>query len=193
MQPSRPNSAQPGRAPQPPRRMTGKPRLSAAALSPACSPSLARCLVGPTCRRRFLHPRAPPLSLPCGPGSLVTEPLPRASPFLSLRCGPACQTPPPRPRRGPASAHSCTSLDFSATTPAHAPISLVRAPPVPRARPPPHFAQLRSLSRFAHAAGETRPHSRPSSSPETAPSLPELHLEVRLPPSCLFYLIRVRF
>jgi hypothetical protein len=71
---------------------------------------------------------------------------------------------PTRPRRGPESAHSRTSLDFSAMTPAHVPISLLRAPPVPRAPPPPppppHFAQLRPLSRSAHAASSRR---RPTS------------------------------
>jgi hypothetical protein len=45
-----------------------------------------------------------------------------------------------------------TSPDFLTTTPAHEPSSLLRAPPVPRARPPPHFVQLCPLSRSALAA-----------------------------------------
>jgi hypothetical protein len=63
-----------------------------------------------------------------------------------------CQLCPPRARRGPASAHLRTSPDFLAATPAHAPISLLRAPLVPHARPSPHFAQLHPLTRSAHAA-----------------------------------------
>jgi hypothetical protein len=111
--------------------------------------------VGPTCRLRFLHPRASPLSLSRGPGSPVAELLPRAppAPLLSLYVvDPPCQIRPPHARRGPASAHSRTSPDFSATTPAHAPSSLLRAPPVPALAPPPHFAQHRPLSRSALAA-----------------------------------------
>jgi hypothetical protein len=45
--------------------------------------------------------------------------------------------------------------------------SLLRAPPVPRARPPPHFAQLCPLSRSALAA---RRHRRP------APAFPTIQL-----------------
>ncbi|ONM27119.1 hypothetical protein ZEAMMB73_Zm00001d007582 [Zea mays] len=44
------------------------------------------------------------------------------------------------------------SPDFSATTLAHAPSSLLRAPLVPRAHPSPHFDQLHPLLRSAHAA-----------------------------------------
>jgi hypothetical protein len=71
-----------------------------------------------------------------------------------------CQIRPPRAHRGPASAHSCMSPGFSATSPAHAPSSLLRAPPVPRTRPSPHFAQLRPLSHCALAARRRR---RPAS------------------------------
>jgi hypothetical protein len=73
----------------------------------------------------------------------------------------------PRARRGPARAHSRTSPGFSATTPAHAPSSLFRAPPVPRTRPSPHFTQLHPLSRSAHAASRRR---RP------APAFPVIQL-----------------
>jgi hypothetical protein len=67
-----------------------------------------------------------------------------------------CQLRPPRARRGPASAHLCASPGFSATTSAHAPNSLLRTPPVPIARPSPHFAQLHPVSRSAHAASHRR-------------------------------------
>jgi hypothetical protein len=63
------------------------------------------------------------------------------APFSSLcAVGLPCQFRPLRARRGPACAHSRTSPDFSAMTPAHAPSSLLRAPLVPRAHPSPHFA-----------------------------------------------------
>jgi hypothetical protein len=78
-----------------------------------------------------------------------------------------CQIRPPRARRGPASAHSRTSPDFSATTPAHAPNSLLRASPVPRACPPPHFAQHCPLSRSALAARRRR---------RSAPAFPTIQL-----------------
>jgi hypothetical protein len=79
------------------------------------------------------------------------------APFFSLcTVGLPCQFRPFRAHRGPARAHSRTSPDFSATTPAHAPSSLFRAPPVPRAHPSPHFAQLRPVSRSAHAASHRR-------------------------------------
>jgi hypothetical protein len=100
--------------------------------------------------------RSLPLSLSRGPGSPVPSHCPRASPFLSLRRGPVLSVLPSRARRGPASAHSCTSPGFSATTPAHVPSSLFRAPPVPRAHPLPHFARLHPLSRSAHAASRRR-------------------------------------
>jgi hypothetical protein len=80
----------------------------------------------------------------------------RPFPLSLCDLDPLCQIRPPRARRGPASAHSCTSPDFSATTPAHAPSSLLRAPPVPRPHPSPHFAQLHPLSRSAHAASHRR-------------------------------------
>jgi hypothetical protein len=96
------------------------------------------------------------LSLSRGPGSPVAEPLSRAP--LSSLCvswaSPVSSAPSALvvDRR----AQSRTSLDFSATTPGHAPNSLLRAPPVPRARPSPHFAQLHPLSRSAHTASRRR-------------------------------------
>jgi hypothetical protein len=90
-------------------------------------------------------------------------------------------------RHGRARAHSRTSPDFSATMPAHTPSSLLRAPPMPRARPSPHFAQLHPLSRSAHAASRRwrpAPMFPAIHSPKTAPSLPEFRPEVRHPSPC---------
>jgi hypothetical protein len=78
-------------------------------------------------------------------------------PLFSLcAVGLPCQIRPPCARHGPASAHSRTLPDFSATTPAHAPSSLLRAPPVPALAPPPHFTQLCPLSRSALTARRRR-------------------------------------
>jgi hypothetical protein len=130
-----------------------------------------------------LPAHVPLLSLSRGPGSPGVEPLPRASLFSLCAVDPPYQFRPPLAHRGPARAHSRTSPDFSATTPIHAPSSLLRAPPVPALAPPPHFAQHRPLSRALpsplDAATEPCPRSRLSSSPETALSLPELRPEVR--------------
>jgi hypothetical protein len=109
------------------------------------------CPVGLTCQRRFLHPRAPPLSASRARfASCPARPL-----FFLCAVGLPCQIP-FRPCRGPVSAHSRTSPGFSATTPAHVPRSLLRAPPVPRTRPSPHFAQLHPLSQSAHATSRRR-------------------------------------
>jgi hypothetical protein len=77
------------------------------------------------------------------------------SPFLSLRCGPALSDPPsPHPpwTGACALAHVPGFLGHDA----RAPSSLFRAPPVPRAHPSPHFAQLCPLSRSALAASRRR-------------------------------------
>jgi hypothetical protein len=151
-----------------PRRLTGGPRLSAAVLPRVCPPSLAPCPMGPTCRRQFPSP-ACSFSLCVSRARIASRRAiaPRA-PFFSLCVvGLPCQFRPLRARRGPACAHSCTSPDFSATTPAHAPSSLLRAPLVPRAHPLPHFAQLHPLSRSAIVARRRR---RP------APSFPTIQL-----------------
>jgi hypothetical protein len=101
----------------------------------------------------FLHPRAPSLSVSWARISSRWVVAPRA-PFFSLCVvGLPCQFRPLRAHRGPARAHSRMSPDFSATTPAHAPSSLLRAPLVPRAHPSPHFAQLHPLR--ASPWGET--------------------------------------
>jgi hypothetical protein len=70
---------------------------------------------------------------------------------------PRAQFPFLEPRQCPAHTPCLTSLDFT----------LSRALPMPPA-----------------AAGDPRPRSRPSSSPETALSLPELRPKVRHPSSC---------
>jgi hypothetical protein len=121
------------------------------------SPSLSRCRVGPICRCQFPSPvRSLSLSLSRGPGSPVPSCCP-ACPLYSLcAMDPPCQIHLPRSRHGPARAHLRTSPDFSATTLAHAPSSLLIAPPVPRIHPSPHFAQLHPLSRSAHAASSCR-------------------------------------
>jgi hypothetical protein len=96
-QPSRPKSAQPGRAPACPRRLTGGPRQSATVIPRARPPSLARCPVGSISRRQFPSP-ARSLSL-----SLCLAGLDRQSPshcparpfLLPLRRGPALSVLPP--------------------------------------------------------------------------------------------------
>jgi hypothetical protein len=108
--------------------------------------------VGPTCRAPVALPARPSSLSASRPDSLVVEPLPRAPLFFLCAVGLPYQLRPPRARRGPASAHLRMSPGFSATTPAHVPSSLLRAPPVPRAHPSPHFAKLHPLSRSAHAA-----------------------------------------
>jgi hypothetical protein len=97
------------------------------------------------------------------PSRCPTRPL-----FSPCVVGQPCQFRLLRARRGLARAHSRTSSGFLATTPAHAPSSLFRAPPVPRAHPSPHFAQLHPLSRSALAASRRR---RP------APASPAIQLD----------------
>jgi hypothetical protein len=75
---------------------------------------------------------------------------------------------------------------------AHAPSSLFIAPPVPRTHP--HlishsFILSRALPSPLATTGDPRSCSRPSSSPEIAPSLPELRSEVRHPSPCPISLI----
>ena len=131
-QPSRPTK--PSQAARP-RRLTGGPRLSAAVLPRARPPSLARCPVGPTCRRQFPSPvRSLSLYL-AGPVRQCRAVAPACPLFSLYVVGLPCQIRHPRAHRGPARAHSRTLPNFSATTPDHAPSSLFRAPPVPHAHP----------------------------------------------------------
>jgi hypothetical protein len=140
--------------------------------------------VGPTYRRQFPSPvRSLSLSLSRGPSSPVPSGCPRASPFLSLRAW-ACLV---------GSAFPALAMDRRVRTharrrvsrprrPPMRPAPLFRAPPVPRANPrltSLDFILSCALPMLPAAVGDPRPHSRPSSSPETAPSLPELHPEVR--------------
>jgi hypothetical protein len=177
-QPSRPSQT------TRPRRLTGGPRLSAAILPRARPPSLASQWGQPV-GASFL-PRVLPLSL-CLAGPVHQSPsrCPACPFLLSLRVDPTCQFRPLHTRRGPARVHSRTSPDFSATTLAHAPTR-----PAPFLEPrqcPAHTPRLishsftlsRALPTLPAATGDPRPRSRPSSSSETAPSLPELHPEVR--------------
>jgi hypothetical protein len=128
-QPKPAQLAQPGHAPACSRRLTGGPRLSAAVLPRARPPSLARCLVGPACQRQFSSRCAPSLSVSRA-WSASRRAVATHAPFSSLYAvDPTCQFRPLRARRGSTRAHSCTSLDFSTTTPAHKPSSLLRAPP----------------------------------------------------------------
>jgi hypothetical protein len=128
-----------------------------AVLPRARPPFLALCPVGTTCRRQFPSP-VHSLCL-MGPVRQCRAISP-ARPFFSLGAvGLPCQFRLPCAHHGPARAHSRTSLGFSATMPAHAPNSLLRALPVPRTRPSPHFTHPRPLSGSAVAAGR---HRRPA-------------------------------
>jgi hypothetical protein len=78
-----------------PRWLTGGPRLSAAILPRTHPPSLARCPVGPICRRQFASPaRSLPLSVLWARIASCRAIAPSA-PFFSLRRGPAVSVPPP--------------------------------------------------------------------------------------------------
>jgi hypothetical protein len=140
--------------------------------------------VGAVC----LHPRAPFLTLSRGPGSPVAESLPRA-PLSSLSAPWACPV---------SSAPSTLVVDRRMRTHARHRISRPRRPPTrlaPFLEPrqcPAHTPRLillsftlsRALPTPPAAAGDLDPRSRPSSSPETAPSLIELRPEVRHPSLC---------
>jgi hypothetical protein len=132
------------------------------------------------------------LSLSRGSGPPVIEPLPRASLFsLSAPWASPVSFALSARRRGPAHAHSRTSPGFSATTPTLASSSLLRAPPMPRAHPSPSrsFTFSHALPSPPAAAGDLRQRPRPSSSPKSMPSLPELRPEVKHPSSCPISLI----
>jgi hypothetical protein len=116
-----------------------------------------------------------------------------ADPLFSLcAVGLPCQFCLLRARRGPARAHSRTSPGFSATTPPRRPAPFLEPRQCPTDTP--HLISLgftlsRALPTPPAAAGDPRPRSRPSSSSETAPSLPELRPEVRHPFPCPISLI----
>jgi hypothetical protein len=184
-------SAQPGHAPARPCRLTGGPCLSAAVLPRACPPSLVTQW-GQTVGASFL-PRALPLSLSLGLGPPVAEPLPR-TPLSRL---PTLWTLPV------SSAPSALTVDRRVRTHARRRISWPRRPPTcpapfiePRQCPvhTPHlisrsFTLSRALLMPPAAARDPRPRSRPSSSPENAPSLPKLCPKVRHLSPCPISLI----
>jgi hypothetical protein len=182
-QPSRPKSAQAGRAPACLRRLSmADPLFRACSLSrsllagadlpvPVTSPSLSLSLC--VCVSR-------------GPGTPVAEPLPRA-PLSSLSAPWAC----------PISSAALT-VDRRVRTRARHRISRPRPPPTrpaPFLEPcqcPAHAPRLishiftlsRALPTPPATTRDPHPRSRPSSSPETTPSLPELRPEVRHPSPC---------
>jgi hypothetical protein len=107
--------------------------------------------VDPTCRRQLLCPLALPLSVSWARFASA-ELLPPRPFSLSALWAYLVRSAFLARRRGPAHAHSRMSPGFSATTPAHAPNSLLTALSVPRAHPSPHFAHSHPLSRSALAA-----------------------------------------
>jgi hypothetical protein len=132
--------------------------------------------------------RAQPLSLSRGPGSLVPSRCPRASPFLSLHRGPALLDPPssrPPWTSACALAHITGFLGHDARPRAQLPFL---EPHQCSAHTPLLISHTLALSRALpsppDAAGDPRSRSRPSISPETEPSLPELRPEVRHPFPC---------
>jgi hypothetical protein len=139
----------------------------------------------------FLHPLAPSRSLSRGPSSPIVEPLPRASPFLSMCRGPALSVPPsPRsPWTGACALAHVTGFLGHDSRP------LVQLPFLEPCQCPAHTPRLishtlsRALLSPPDAAGDQRLRSRPCSSPETVPSLPELCPKVRHPSSCPISLI----
>jgi hypothetical protein len=105
----------------------------------------------------FLRLLALPLSIYfTGPVRQPSSRCPRASPFLSLHRGPSLSDPPsPRLPWTGACAHAHVT-GFLGHDAAHAPNSLLIAPPAPCAHPSPHFAHLHPLSRSAIAASRRR-------------------------------------
>jgi hypothetical protein len=149
--------------------------------------------VGPACRRQFSSPRAPSLSLSRRPSPPVAEPLPR-TPLSPL------STPWTLPV---SSAPSTLTVDQHVRSHARRRISRPRRPPT---RPAPFIEPRKCLAHTPHlisrsfalsralptppaTARDPRPRSQPSSSPETAPSLPELRPEVRHLSPCPISLI----
>jgi hypothetical protein len=163
--------------------------LSAVVFPRARPPYLARFSVGAICRSKFPLP-ARSLSL-----SLCLMGPDRQSPS---RC-PVCPFLLSAPWASPvSSAPSALVVDRRVRTHACHRISRPQRPPTrptPFLEPrqcPAHAPRLISLSfTLSRAlltppatAGEPCPRSQPSSSPETAPSLPEFHPEVRHPSPC---------
>jgi hypothetical protein len=188
-QPSRPSSAQPGRAPVRLHRLTGGRHLSAKVSAPARSLPPSLYLVGPGCRCRFLRPHAPLPSLPCGPALPGVDPLPRALalslaapwasyvsfafpvPAVDQRTRTRARRQDPRPRRPPSRHSSFLSTPRTRT---HSPISF-HAAPLSLALCP-----RRSTSPETHAHLSDHPARR-----KPRQATPELRPKVRHPPPCL--------
>jgi hypothetical protein len=188
-QPSRPSSAQPGRVPARPRRLTGGIHLSASTSSPA-PPSLSRPLPSGARLSVPVSPARTPLSSLClaGPACQSPSHCPTRPFSLSLCRGPSLSVPPsPRPpwTSECALAHVTGILGHVALPT----LQLVFEP-----RPCPHSlprlisrcpALARALLTPPDLVEDPRPPPRPSSLPETTPSHPELRPEVRHPCPCL--------
>jgi hypothetical protein len=148
--------------------------------------------VGPTCQRQF-PPPVRSLSLSRGPSSPVPSRCPRASPFLSLHRGSALSVPPSPLSPWIAACaltHVVGFLGHDARPHAQLPFLEPRQCPTHTPRLISiDFTLSRALPMPPAAAGDPHPRSRPSSSPETAPSLPELCPEVRHPSPCPISLI----
>jgi hypothetical protein len=160
------------------------------AMSRARAPSLPRSLTSGAILwvPVFFPARSLSLSLSRGPGPPVAEPLPRA-PLSSLSAPWACPV---------SSTPSEFAVDRHMRTRARRRISRPRGPttrPAPFLEPrqcPAHtprhislsFTLSRALPMPLATVGDPCLRSRPSSSPETAPSLPELRPEVRHPSPC---------
>jgi hypothetical protein len=132
-------------------------------------------------------------SLLCEPALPDVEPLPRA---LALSLAVSWASPVssafPAPRRRPARAHSRTSPESSATSPAPRPQLFFehRLRPHSLPRPISHNPALsRALPTPLSFAGDPRPPCRSSSSPEAMPSDPELRPKVRHLLPCLVFSI----
>jgi hypothetical protein len=188
-QPSRPKSAQPGRAPAPPDRRT----LPVSGSSLSCASSLSRSLSSGadlSALVSFTHS----LSLSVSRVQFASaEPLPPHVPY-TLSASWTCLV---------SSAFLAPAVDQRMRTRARRRVSQPRRPPtrpapfIKHRQCPAHTPRLISLSfTLSRAlptppavAGDPHPRSWPSSSPETAPSLPELRPEVRHPSPCPISLI----
>jgi hypothetical protein len=145
--------------------------------------------VGPTCRALVSFARSLPLSLSVSWARVASRRAVARAPLSSLSASWACPV---------SSALSALAVDRRMRTRARRRISRPRRPPThpsPFLEPcqcPAHTPRLISLSFTLSralpmppaAARDPRPRSRPSSSPETAPSLLELRPKVRHPSPC---------
>jgi hypothetical protein len=157
-------------------------------------PFLARCPVGPTCRRQFPSPvrslsLSVSLSLSISRARIASRRAVAPHVPFSLSAPSACPV---------SSAPSALAMDRRVRTQALRWISRPRRPPTrpaPFLEPhqcPAHTPRLISLSftlsrtllTLPAAAEDPCPRFRPSSSPETTPSLPELRPEVTHPSPC---------